>query len=338
MIIFAFPLAFLLLFLPLLVRILPPLKGMHGDALRVPKTYFEKIKTLKQKSIGSLTLSLNEKHIEKLKLGSLFIIYVLLVTALARPQIVGERFPIKSESREILIVMDISTSMLERDYKLNNRPTDRLTAVKKVASDFIRKRTNDKIGLILFGTNAYLQAPITSDRASVEKTLLTMDAGMAGNSTAIGDALGLALKTLKDDEKKDKKSIILLTDGENNDGSLNIADAIELAKKEGIKVYTIGVGTQEQIVQSMFGININFGRQSDLDEKSLKELANVTEGTYFRADNMQDLERIYQLIDDMEPTTNEDKIVQNVEEVFYLPLIFAVLFSFILILSLRKIK
>lgn len=338
MIEFAYPFAFSLLLLPFIYRAaLPAIKGMHGDGLRVPLPFFDDIKQIKQESGEILGFSINEKHTKKIKFYLLFLIYALLTTAITKPQLVGEAIPLKSENREILMIMDISTSMLERDFAVGNRRIDRLTAVKKVASDFIEKRNNDKIGLILFGTNAYLQSPITHDRKSVEETLLSMDAGMAGNSTAIGDALGLALKKIKDGTNKDKKVIILLTDGENNDGSLSIEEAINLAKEEGIKIYTIGVGSERNLVQSMFGFNIQLG-DDELDEKSLKELADVTGGSYFRARDTQSLQEIYKIIDQMEPTANEDKFTQEVEDIYYLPLILALALSFALIFNTRKRK
>ena len=137
-----------------------------------------------------------------------------------------------------MLVLDISTSMLNQDFFINQQRIDRLTAVKKTASDFIKKRANDRIGLVLFGTRAYLQSPITFDKAAISNILWSTDAGMAGTSTAIGDAVGLALKTLrKEKNKSGDKIIILLTDGENNDGSLSMPEVLKLAKDENIKIY-----------------------------------------------------------------------------------------------------
>ena len=132
---------------------------------------------------------------------------------------------------------------------------------------------------------------------------------MAGNSTAIGDALGLALKTLRSSPNKDKKVIILMTDGENNDGSLSIAQAIRLAKQENVKIYTIGVGSDNIMGMSLFGIQI--GRSSGLDEKSLAEIAEATKGTYFRAKDTSSLEQIYQEIDNMETSQNDEQYIRE---------------------------
>lgn len=229
--------------------------------------------------------------------------------------------------------MDISNSMQEPDFALRGRRIDRLTAVKLVASDFIRKRTDDRIGLVLFGTRAYLQAPITYDKKSVEEILKTMDAGMAGDSTAIGDALGLALKTLKDSPNKDKKVIILLTDGENNDGALTLPQAINLAREEGVKVYTIGVGSD--MSQSFFGFGMLGGRPG-LDEASLRKIADETKGTYFRAKDTSSLVRIYDAIDKLEPGLNENQFVQETRELYYLPLLAALLLASVVAFQTRR--
>ena len=328
---FAYPEFFLLLFLPFLIRVLlPAAKGLHGDALRVP--FVGDITKISLKSGGVWGLSADSEHKISLKLILLYIIWALLITAAARPQWVGEPVRIKNYSRDILMVTDISNSMLEADFALRGRRIDRMTAVKLVASDFIKKRTDDRIGLILFGTRAYLQAPVTYDKKSVEDILKNAAPGMAGDSTAIGDALGLALKTLKDSPDKDKKVIILLTDGENNDGALSLPQAINLAKDEGVKVYTIGVGSD--MTQTFFGL---MGRPSGLDEASLQKIAEETQGTYFRAKDTGALVRVYDEIDKLEPSQNEDQFVQETKELYYLPLLMALFLVSILIFQTRRV-
>ncbi len=328
---FAYPEFFLLLFLPFLIRVLlPAAKGLHGDALRVP--FVGDITKISLKSGGVWGLSADSEHKISLKLILLYIIWALLITAAARPQWVGEPVRIKNYSRDILMVTDISNSMLEADFALRGRRIDRMTAVKLVASDFIKKRTDDRIGLILFGTRAYLQAPVTYDKKSVEDILKNAAPGMAGDSTAIGDALGLALKTLKDSPDKDKKVIILLTDGENNDGALSLPQAINLAKDEGVKVYTIGVGSD--MTQTFFGL---MGRPSGLDEASLQKIAEETQGTYFRAKDTGALVRVYDEIDKLEPSQNEDQFVQETKELYYLPLLMALFLASILIFQTRRV-
>lgn len=331
---FAYPYAFLLLLLPIIIRvIIPAVKGLHGDALRVP--FINDIAKINIKSGSLWGLSGEITHKWSKSAIFLYVIFACLVIAIARPQWVGEPIRLRNYSRDILMVMDISTSMLEPDFAISGKRVDRLTAVKKVASEFIKKRSDDRIGLVLFGTRAYLQAPITYDKKSVEEILWAMDAGMAGNSTAIGDALGLSLKSLKDAPNPDKKIIILLTDGENNDGSLTLPQAMTLAQKEGVKIYTIGVGN-DRYMETVFGIKL--GGNSGLDEKSLQQIADATKGTYFRAKNTESLQKIYDIIDKMEPNSNEDKFVQETKELYYIPLLAAFLLALSLVLLTRRTK
>lgn len=331
---FAYPQMFWLLLLPFVFRaILPAVKGLHGDALRVP--FINDLAKINLKSGSLWGISADNNNKITLPLILLYIVWSLLVIAVARPQWVGEPVRVKNYSRDILLVMDISNSMLEPDFTLNGRRADRLTAVKLAAKDFIKKRPDDRIGLVLFGTRAYLQAPITYDKKSVEEILMSMEAGMAGNSTAIGDALGLSLKSLKESGNIDRKIIILLTDGENNDGSLTLPQAINLARDEKVKIYTIGVGSDESIMQSIFGYNLMGGRP-DLDEASLQQIANETKGSYFRAKDTSSLFKVYNAIDKMEPNLNEDQYIQETKELYYVPMLLALALSCIMIYFTRR--
>ena len=329
---FAFPYAFLLILLPFVWRFLwPAAKGLHGDALKIPFIKdLEKI-SIKSGALWQMGASTEGYRWSKL-FWWLFVVWVLLVIAVARPQWVGEPIRLKNESRDIMLVLDISTSMLEPDFAYNNRRIDRLSAVKKTASDFIGKRANDRIGLILFGTRAYLQSPLTFDKKSVEEILWSMDAGMAGDSTSIGDALGLALKTLKDAPKGDNKVIILLTDGENNDGSLSMPQAVKLAAEEGIKTYTIGVGSKNSF------LGLFLGATPRVDEKGLKALAQATAGQYFRAEDTSTLQQIYNYIDKLEAAPQENRFIRETTELYYIPLLAAIILSFILALVVRRAK
>ncbi len=335
MIQFAYPYALFLLILPFFIRmLLPAVKGLHGDALHIP--FIQDLQNIVTKSSGTNTLPTNNTSHLSFSALLLWMIWLLLTLAVSRPQFAGEPINIRTENHDILLVVDISTSMLEPDFALAGRRINRLTAVKKTALEFMDKRLDDRIGLILFGTNAYLQAPLTYDRKSVGEILLSADAGMAGQSTAIGDSLGLALKTLKNTPNLDRKIIILLTDGENNDGSLSLPQAIKLAQDEGVKIYTIGVGAEQAFHASFFGIQI--GKSSPLDEKSLQEIANATQGQYFRAKDTTSLEKIYEIIDKLEPTSNESQTVQEVTELYYCPLILAVILALLggFIAGIRK--
>ncbi len=332
MINFAFPYAFLLLLCPLIIRYgLPPLKGMHGDALKIP--FLADLQKIALKSGGVWGYNLG-KSSSNIKLFILYALYICLVFAAARPQWLGEPLPLRAQSRDIMMIMDISNSMLEPDFAIGRQRINRLIAAKKTASDFLDKRANDRVGLILFGTRAYLQAPLTYDKASVKDILWNMDAGMAGNSTSIGDALGLALKNLK--SENNDKVIILLTDGENNDGSLSMQDAISLAEDENVKIYTIGVGSETAFIDSIFGMQIGIARSSGLDEQGLKDLAEISKGRYFRAKDTQSLQKIYNEIDKLEPSLNQEQFVRETKELFYLPLLGALFFLFILLIGERK--
>ncbi len=329
---FAYPSAVFLLLLPLIFRYLfPAVKGLHGDALKIP--FIADLQKITVKSGGVWGSQLGKKS-STAALWILYLIYILLVLAAARPQWVGEPIPIRSQSRDIMLIMDISNSMLEPDFAVGNRRINRLAAVKKTASDFIDKRTDDRIGLILFGTRAYLQAPLTYDKKSVQDILWSMDAGMAGNSTSIGDAIGLALKNIKEDDHKEK-ILVLLTDGENNDGSLAMPDAINLAKNENVKVYTIGVGSESAFIDSFFGMKIGIG-STGLDETSLKKLAQDTQGKYFRARDTKSLQQIYNAIDKLEPTENNEQFSVETKELFYIPLLVAVILASLMFLRGQK--
>lgn len=326
---FAYPLMFVLLLLPFIARSLfPALKGLHGDALRIPFiSDLEKI-SIKSGSLWNISTENGSNYSRFFWL--LYLIWFLLVFAAARPQWLGEPVSLDNESRDIMLVLDISTSMLGRDFAIGNQRIDRLTAVKKTASDFIKKRANDRIGLILFGTRAYLQAPLTFDKGAVEEILWSMQAGMAGDSTSIGDALGLALKNLNNNKDVKNKIIILLTDGENNDGSISLAQAVKLAADEGIKTYTIGVGSQ-----SLF-LNAMFGQAHGIDEQGLNAIAEATKGQYFRAGNTQALQQVYNIIDQLEAAPNQDRFVRETRELYYIPLLAAVLAGLALAFALRR--
>ena len=333
MIIFAYPLAFTLLVVPFLIHyLLPPLKGLHGDALRVP--FLNDIAQINLLA-GSLWGQKSQGKSSKLLSIILYIGWIFLVLAAARPQWVGEPIKTNNYGRDILLVTDISTSMLEPDFTYNNRRIDRLTAVKLAADSFIKQRTSDRIGLILFGTRAYLQAPITFDKQSILDILWSTDAGMAGNSTAIGDAVGLALKTLSSSPIANKdKTIILLTDGENNDGSLSMPEVLKLAKDENIKIYTIGVSGENQILNSFFGIKLP--QIKGLDEETLKLLAAETKGNYYRASDTNSLQQIYKEIDRLEPSLDEDQYIQERKDLFYYPLAISVAIVLLLLLIKRR--
>ncbi len=332
MISFEYPYLLILLILPFLVKyILPSVKGMYGDALSVPFVQdLKNIETIGSKGHGIL----KSNGFVSVKWWYVFFVWILLVLSVMRPVQIGEPIRLEGKSRDVLLVTDISTSMLEDDFVFQGRALSRFGAVRAVVSDFVNRRVSDRLGLILFGTRAYLQAPLTYDRNSIQEILWSMQAGMAGNSTAIGDALALALKTLKNStEDVNNKIIILLTDGENNDGSLSLPQAILMAKNEGIKVYTIGVGGSgfASIASAFFGNIV-----SNLDEKSLQILADETKGRYFRADSLQSLVDVYKAIDTLEPVDVEQNYIYPRNELFYIPLLAAFLLASVLMYRYRR--
>lgn len=325
-----YPWAFLLLFLPFIVRRFSrPAGGLHGDALKVP--FLREIARINVLS-GSLWGRSSGGNGKKEWLV-LYAAWFFLCLAAARPQWTGEPVRISNYGRDILLVTDISNSMREPDFSYRNQRIDRLTAVKLAADGFIRARPNDRIGLILFGTRAYLQSPATFDKQAVLDTLWSTDAGMAGNSTAIGDAVGLGLKNLREEKASSAgKIMIVLTDGENNDGSLSMPEVLKMAKDENVKIYTIGVGAENRVIDSFFGISVP--RIDGLDEESLKQLAAETKGNYFRASDTGKLQQIYREIDRLEPAPDEERFVRESKDLFFWPLA-AALFIILLLFALQ---
>ncbi|MHB8166906.1 MAG: VWA domain-containing protein, partial [Sulfuricella sp.] len=225
--------------------------------------------------------------------------------------------------RRLLLAVDVSGSMSTQDMAGGYT---RLQVVQKVAGDFIRRRHGDQLGLILFGTRPYLQAPLTTDLNTVNQFLNEAMIGVAGTQTAIGDAIGLAIKRLRDDPgkagHKGDTVLILLTDGSNNAGTMPPVEAAKLAAAAGLRIYTIGVGSDSQ--PGFFGLG---GGDSDLDEDTLKRIAQTTGGEYFRATDAGDLEKIYARIDKLEPSAAQQQWYRPRDEWFPWPLGLALLFS-----------
>lgn len=245
--------------------------------------------------------------------------WCLLVLAAMRPQWLGDYVHVPVSGRDLMLAVDLSGSMQEEDYVLNGQRVDRLTAIKAVAGNFIDHRVGDRIGLILFGTRAYLQAPLTFDRKTVKTLLDEAAIGMAGRATAIGDAIGLAVKRLLKRKEKDRV-LILLTDGANTAGVVDPIQAAQLAAREGLKIYTIGVGADEELVKDfLFGLR-KVNPSSDLDEKTLKTIAKETGGRYFRAKDTRALEQIYRELDKLEPVKSNSRQFRPRRALYYWPL------------------
>ena len=211
----------------------------------------------------------------------LIIAWLSLVTAIARPVNIGDPVALPTTGRDILLAVDISGSMEREDMIINGRQVNRLYAVKSVVSEFVNTREGDRLGLILFGERAYLQTPLTFDTKTLQDLLIEAQIGFAGNGTAIGDAIGLSVKKLK--ERPDSNRVlILLTDGSNTAGVLSPSEASDIAKKAKVKIYTIGIGDGRQRNQVLFGQTL-VNKNNDLDERTLVAIADLTGGKYFRA-------------------------------------------------------
>jgi Ca-activated chloride channel family protein len=242
---------------------------------------------------------------------------ILLVLTAARPQLYNVAREIRSPGVDIIMCLDTSGSMQALDFKLDDKPVSRLTAIKKVVSEFIKKREVDRIGLVVFGEEAFTQAPLTLDKGLLLGLVEKMTIGMAGDRTAIGSALAIGGKRLKD-LKAPSKILILLTDGRSNAGDLTPEQAAEAVRALGVKIYTIGVGGRGPApfpVQSLFGTQI-VQRQVDLDEATLKKIAAIGGGKYFRATDTAGLEEIYDSIDHAEKTEVKVKEFFNFRELY----------------------
>ncbi len=247
----------------------------------------------------------------------LLLMWFLLVVALARPQHVGEQVQLPVSGRDLLLAVDISPSMDEQDMVVQGRSINRLQAVKRVLDDFIQRREGDRLGLLLFGTEPYIQAPLTFDRATVQTLLNEAGIGMAGRATAIGDALGLAVKRLRD-RPQEQRVVILLTDGANTAGEIAPDKAAEIARAAGVRIYTIGIGAESMVQRGLLGSRrVNPSR--DLDEDLLKRVAQQTGGEYFRARSLPELELIYESINQLEPIELEGKHYRPVTELYAWP-------------------
>ncbi|MDH5472065.1 MAG: VWA domain-containing protein [Gammaproteobacteria bacterium] len=312
----------MLLPLPLIVRfLLPAAQTVEDAALRVP--FIEDFQT----EINSGTSRKKNNWIRLLSIMA----WTCLVIAATRPQWLGERIEIPISGRDLMMAVDLSGSMQVEDFNINGRTVNRLEATKHVAKEFIQKREGDRLGLILFGRNAYLQTPLTFDIKTVNTLLQESVIGLAGQETAIGDAIGLAIKRLQD-KAASSRVLILLTDGANTAGEITPLKAAELAAEQGLKIYTIGIGADEMVRYSIFGAQ-RVNPSADLDEKTLTAIAEKTGGKYFRARSTDELDKIYQLLDQLEPVEQEAQSFRPVTALYFWPLSLALLLAMVITLS-----
>ena len=319
----AFPWALLCLPLPALAWWLLPRAGESRDgALRVP--FYEALRALP----GEEGAGLHARG--ALVLAAKIAAWALLVLAAAQPQWIGDPVPVQTRGRDLMLALDLSQSMAHDDFEMNGRAVTRHQVVSAVARRFLEAREGDRVGLILFGSRAYLQAPITPDRKTVAQLVDESEIGLAGRETAIGDAIGLAVKHLRD-RPADERVLILLSDGASNAGVADPVQAAKLAHEAGVRIYTIGVGADSTVVQTPFGPRVvNAG--DDLDEATLEQVAKLTGGLYFRARDTEGLVRVYQQIDRLEPTLGNDAVVRPTRALFYWPLAGALALTGLLVL------
>lgn len=318
MIHFDFLWALIALPLPLLIYWLPAKKQVQAAPLKMPTII---------KGVQTQDFAPEKK---KTSLLILSLIWLLIVLACTQPQWLGEAVNVPTEGREMMIAVDLSGSMQVEDMSLNGRSINRLDMLKVLLGEFIERRSGDRLGLILFGDDAYMQTPMTFDRKTVQQMLDETVLGLVGKQTAIGDAIALAVKRF--DEKKDSNRVLLLlTDGQNTAGKITPDQALELAVAKDITIYSIGIGADVMIQNSLFGAR-RVNPSSELDEESLQRLADETGGYYFRARASEDMSQIYKLLDNLEPVEQEQQQMRPLTALFHWPLGLALLISLLTLL------
>lgn len=313
---------FLILPLPYLINRLVPRAANQESSLYVP--FFRSLSKLE-----ALTPKLGGRN----RLLALLAVlsWFLLVVAASRPQWIGEPVQLPATGRDLMLAVDISGSMEAQDIQLNGQNATRLEVVKSVVGEFVERRTGDRLGLILFAARAYTQAPLTFDRKTVETLLYEAEIGIIEeNATAIGDAIGLGIRHLRE-RPETSRILILLTDGVNNAGQVTPEQAGELAARENIRIYTIGIGADSTTTRSLFGPR-TINPSADLDEASLTEIAENTGGRYFRARDRDELREIYTILDELEPVDQDLETFRPTLALFYWPLGLSLFLSFLIAL------
>lgn len=313
---FLHPLAFVLLFAPFLMALSPLRYISNRSALRI--SFMEDIQSVqgnKEKSTGISRATLLQKIL-------LLLLWSLVVLALAKPQLIGEPIVKEISQREILVAVDLSGSMATQDFKdAEGKKIDRLEAVKHVLSDFFIQRKGEKIGLILFGSAAFVQSPFTQDLDALNHLLSELQVGMAGPQTMIGDGIGLGVKMFRESNVTDRM-LILMSDGDDTGSKVPPKTAAKLAADNDVKIYSIAMGDPE-----------NAG-EHPIDTETLKAIISETGGKFYYAWNAQELGEIYDEIDKLIPKKVEELSYRPVKELYIYPLALALLLMFIYTLGL----
>lgn len=326
MITLAWPWALAALPLPLLAYLLPPASASaslsDGMALRLP--FFAELPRIAAAAAG---------RPPRWRVVAAVLAWLLLVLAAARPEWVGAPVRLPVAGRDLMLAVDVSGSMEQPDYELDGRPVSRLAVVKAVAARFVERRTQDRLGLILFGSNAYVQTPLTFDGQTVAAMLRDAVVGLAGRETAIGDAIGLAVKRLRE-QPDDNRVLILLTDGANTAGQLDPLAAARLAHDAGVRVYTIAIGGGEVGVRTPFGMRL-LRQGGDYDPETLRRIAGLTGGRFFSVTGREELETVYQELDRLEPSLRDERTYRPRESLFVWPAGAALVLSVLIALPVR---
>lgn len=282
-------------------------------------------------------LTEQQSQLQKNRLTMLipWLVWLLLLSALAKPIWFGEPIRLQQQSRDMMLSLDLSGSMQEVDMPLNGQTVERLTLVKDLLKTFIGKRHGDRLGLILFADHAYLQTPLTFDLKTISQMVDETQIGLVGSRTAIGESIAMAIKRFVEN-KNEQRVLILITDGANTAGTIKPLMAAKQAAKNNITIYTIGIGADEMIKRTLFGRQ-RVNPSADLDEKSLSEIAKLTGGQYFRARNQDELQNIYKKINELEPINSDFLEFRPEKDLFYWPLSAAIiiLLLFVLYTKLR---
>jgi len=315
---FEWPWIALLLPLPMLLRrVLPPASDETERAFFAPFA----LEIAKGDSPSS-RISLRRSWVPVAGL-----IWLLLLIAAAQPQWLGEATEVPETGRNLMLAVDVSGSMETPDLDPSGDEVSRLGVVKQVAGEFISRRAGDRVGLILFGSQAYVQSPLTFDRTTVRTLLDESVIGIAGKQTALGDAIGLAVKRMRE-APGERAVLVLLTDGANTAGRVSPDQAATLAARAGLTIYTIGVGADRMRVPSLFGDRV-VNPSADLDEKTLRAIADTTGGTYFRATDREALTGVYEQLDAIESVKSAGRVSRPVTPLYPWPLAAAFLLSLV---------
>ena len=298
-----------LLLLLLIVPVLAWLKGKMGR----PQAFLYSSVGLVRNIVG-----ITRSSVGRILLRMRWLALILLLIALARPRLGEGQATVRASGIDIVVALDLSGSMAAEDFELKGQPVNRLVIAKDVLQQFVRKRENDRIGLVAFAGRAYIATPLTLDHDFLLQNLDRLNLGTLEDGTAIGSAISAAVNRLRDIQAK-SKIVVLMTDGQNNAGKVPPITAAEAAQALGIRIYTIGVGTRgiaRVPYVNVFGQKGYIDQKVDIDEEMLGKVADMTGGKYFRADNTTNFRKIYEEIDKLEKTEVEINKYQRFRELY----------------------